>query len=64
MKKRFMGEQIVAMIKEQEAGEKTADICRRNRISSSTSININRSTAGRNRRTLSGCVRLKMRMVS
>jgi putative transposase len=29
MKARFTGEQIIAMIKEQEAGEKTADVCRR-----------------------------------
>jgi len=29
MKKRFTDEQIIAMLKEQEAGEKTADLCRR-----------------------------------
>lgn len=33
MKKRFTDEQIIAMIKEQEAGEKTADVCRRYGIS-------------------------------
>lgn len=32
MKARFTGEQIIAMIKEQEAGEKTADVCRRHGI--------------------------------
>ena len=36
MKKRFTGEQVIAMIKEQEAGEKTADVCRRHGISSAT----------------------------
>tara|TARA_R110000850_G_scaffold142686_3_gene264894 strand:- start:18 stop:467 length:450 start_codon:yes stop_codon:yes gene_type:complete len=34
MKVRFIDEQIIAMIKEQEAGEKTADVCRRHGISS------------------------------
>jgi len=29
MKTRFSDEQIIQMIKEQEAGEKTADVCRR-----------------------------------
>ena len=29
MKKRFTDEQIITMLKEQEAGEKTADLCRR-----------------------------------
>ena len=33
MKARFKDEQIIAMIKEQEAGEKTADVCRRHGIS-------------------------------
>lgn len=28
MKARFTDEQFIAMIKEQEAGEKTADVCR------------------------------------
>ena len=36
MKKRFTDEQIIAMIKEQEAGEKTADVCQRHGISSAT----------------------------
>ena len=36
MKARFTDEQIIAMIKEQEAGEKTADVCRRHGISSAT----------------------------
>ena len=36
MKARFTDEQIIAMIKEQEAGEKTADLCRRHGISSAT----------------------------
>lgn len=34
MKVRFAREQIMAMIKEQESGEKTADVCRRHGISS------------------------------
>ena len=34
MKVRFTDEQIIAMIKEQEACEKTADACRRHGISS------------------------------
>ena len=36
MKPRFTDEQIIAMIKEQEAGEKTADVCRRHGISQGT----------------------------
>jgi len=36
MKARFTDEQIIAMIKEQEAGEKTTDVCRRHGISSAT----------------------------
>lgn len=36
MKARFTDEQIISMIKEQEAGEKTADVCRRHGISSAT----------------------------
>ena len=36
MKARFTDEQIIAMIKEQQAGEKTADVCRRHGISSAT----------------------------
>lgn len=36
MKKRFTDGQIIAMIKEQEAGKKTADVCRRHGISSAT----------------------------
>jgi putative transposase len=36
MKARFTDEQIIAMIKEQESGEKTADVCRRHEISSAT----------------------------
>ena len=36
MKARFTDEQIIAIIKEQESGEKTADVCRRHGISSAT----------------------------
>ncbi len=36
MKRRFSDEQIFGMIKEQEGGEKTADVCRRHGISSAT----------------------------
>ena len=36
MKARFTDEQIIAMIGEQEAGEKPADVCRRRGISSAT----------------------------
>lgn len=36
MKKRFTDGQIIAMVKEQEAGEKTADVCWRHGISSAT----------------------------
>ena len=36
MKKRFTDEQIIAMLKEQEAGEKAADLCRRYGISQAT----------------------------
>ncbi len=36
MKARFTDEQIIAIIKEQESGEKTADVCRRYGISSAT----------------------------
>ena len=36
MKARFTDEQIIQMIKEQEAGERTADVCRRYGISPGT----------------------------
>ena len=36
MKARFTDEQIIAIIKEQESGEKTADVCRRHGMSSAT----------------------------
>ncbi len=36
MKKRFIDEQSIQMLKEQEAGEKTADLCRRYGISQGT----------------------------
>ena len=36
MKARFTDAQIIGMIKEQEAGEKTAEVCRRHGISSAT----------------------------
>jgi putative transposase len=36
MKARSTDEQIIAMIKQQEAGEKTADVCLRHGISSAT----------------------------
>ena len=36
MQKRFTDEQIIQMLKEQEAGEKTADLCRRYGISQGT----------------------------
>ena len=36
MKRRFIDEQIIQMIKEQEAGERTADVCRRYGISEVT----------------------------
>ena len=36
MKARFTDEQIIVMIKEQESGEKTADVCRRHGFSSAT----------------------------
>ncbi|KPD12505.1 transposase [Phaeobacter sp. 11ANDIMAR09] len=36
MMARVSDEQIIAIIKEQEADEKTADVCRRHRISSAT----------------------------
>ena len=36
MKKRFTEEQIIQILKEQEAGERTADVCRRHGISQPT----------------------------
>jgi len=36
MKTRFTDEQIIAMLREQEAGQKTADLCRRYGISQAT----------------------------
>ena len=36
MKKRFTEEQIIGILKEQEAGERTADVCRRHGISPAT----------------------------
>ena len=36
MKQRFTEEQIIGILKEQEAGERTADVCRRHGISQAT----------------------------
>ena len=36
---RFTDEQIIAIVKEQEAGAKTADVCRRHGISDATFYN-------------------------
>jgi putative transposase len=36
MKKRFSDEQIIAMLKEHESGERTADVCRRHGRSQAT----------------------------
>ena len=36
MKRRFTEEQIIGMLKEQEAGMKTADVCRKHGISEAT----------------------------
>ena len=36
MKNRFSEEQIIAVLREQEAGMKTADVCRKHGISSAT----------------------------
>lgn len=36
MKKRFTEEQIIGILKEQETGERTADVCRRHGISQAT----------------------------
>lgn len=36
MKKRFSEEQIIGMIKEQEAGSRTVDVCRKHGISEAT----------------------------
>ena len=36
MKKRFTDEQVISILKEQEAGERTADVCRRHGISQAT----------------------------
>ncbi len=36
MKARFTDKQIIGILKEQESGEKTADMCRRHGISSAT----------------------------
>ena len=40
MKRRFSDEQIIQMIKEQEAGERTGDVCRRYGISEATFLQI------------------------
>ena len=36
MKKRLTDEQIISILKEQEAGERTSDVCRRHGISQAT----------------------------
>ena len=78
MKARFTDEQIISIIKEQDAGEKTADVCRRHGISSATFYKYKskyggmRCTAGYraamsrewSRLTRSGFVRLRMRTAS
>mgnify|MGYP000697276723 CR=1 FL=1 len=46
MKARFTDEQIIAMIKEQEAGEKTADVCRRYGICSARFYKYNSKYGG------------------
>ncbi len=78
MKKRFTDEQIIAMLKEQEAGEKTADLCRRYRISQGTFYKYKSKYGGMhctaryraamsrewNRQTRRGCERWRPRIAS
>ena len=45
-KSRFSEEQIIAILKEQEAGRTTAEVCRRHGISQPTSTTGSRSSAG------------------
>jgi putative transposase len=54
MKARFTDEQIIAMIKEQEFGETTADVCRGMGSVQRRFTNTNRSMAGWNLLTRSG----------
>jgi putative transposase len=42
---RFSEEQIIGILREQEAGAKTADICRKHGISDATSLNGSPNTA-------------------
>jgi putative transposase len=51
---RFAEEQIIGILREQEAGAATADICRKHGISSATFYNGRPSTAGWRFPTLSG----------
>ena len=46
MKKRFSDEQIISMLKEQEAGERTADVCKRHGISQATFYKYNAKCGG------------------
>ena len=65
MKARFTDEQIIQMIKEQEAGERAADVCRRYGISQGTFYkykSTNQSMAAWNRRTRRSSGRWNLRM--
>jgi putative transposase len=57
MKARFTDEQIIAIIKEQEAGEKTADVCRRHGISSATFYKYKSKYGGMEPSAYSGVIR-------
>jgi len=64
MKTRFTDEQIIQMIKEQEAGERTGDMCRRYGVSQAPSTNTRANMAAWSRRMRRNCVRLRLRMPS